>query len=175
MIIKRLGKRLGFSLVEVTLALGIASVALLSVVGLLSVAMDTSGDAGQDTSLAAMASQVMGDLHAAPFDGLGQASPRTPLTTKITLPPALMDSAYYFTAEGVPITGASAATSPDAHFECVVKKTVDDTYRAVETPGTPQIYNLVQVELGFTWPVSTNTDREKRPGKFALHESIARY
>jgi len=161
----------GFSLVEICIALGIASVALLSVVGLLGGAMDTSSTAGQDTSLAAMTALITGDLHAAPFDALGQASPKTPMTVKATLPLAMADTIYYFTAEGTPLTGPDAATRPDSQFQCVVKKSVDESYR---TAGQGP-YNLVNVELNFTWPVAASTDPAKRPGKAFFHASIARY
>ena len=167
---KRKGTRFGFSLAEVTLALGIASIALLSVVGLLSLAMNTSGTAGEDTSLTTMAGLITGDLHAAPFDQLGRSTPRLPMADGETIPATFVDSIYYFTQEGVPLSAAATASSPDAHFECVVKKSVDESFRSVGG-----VSNLVQMQLNFTWPVSTSPDPDKRPGKSTFHASIARY
>lgn len=164
------GARLGFSLAEVTLALGIASIALLSVVGLLSLAMDTSGTAGQDTALTTMAGFVTGDLHVAPFDQLGRPFPTLPMGEDETMPATLADSIYYFTQEGVPLPKTATATSTEAHFECVVKKSVDESFRSVGG-----ISNMVQVQLNFTWPVSTSPDPAKRPEKSTFHASIARY
>lgn len=156
-----------FSLVEVTVALGIASIALLAVVGLLGTAIETSGDAGQDTALAAMAGQVLGELRAAPFDSLGQASPRQPRSGNPTLAEEMEDSVYYFTQEGSPLPGPS----DQAHFECVVQKKADKTTLSASS-GT---INKVDTLLTFTWQVPGQSASTKHPGKFLLNASIARY
>ncbi|TLD68931.1 hypothetical protein FEM03_19925 [Phragmitibacter flavus] len=164
------GANTGFSLAEVTLALGIASVALLSVVGLLSLAMDTSEEAGEDTALAAMTGMVVGDLHVVPFDALGRSKPWSAMA-EAAAPGPMEDSVYYFTQEGVPLSGTLAATDPKAHFECVVEKSEDEGFRRI----AGSVSNLVEVKLHFTWPVSANADPNLRPGESIFHASIARY
>ena len=56
--------RRGFSLVEVTLALGVASVCLIAIFGLLPVGLRTNQDAIQQGSAADILGAVMADLRA---------------------------------------------------------------------------------------------------------------
>ncbi|MEZ0388274.1 MAG: hypothetical protein ACAI34_14470 [Verrucomicrobium sp.] len=165
-----------FSLVEVTLALGVVSVALLSIVGLLGSAMDTSRVAGKDTALAAMGSQVLGELRSVPFDALGQADPRTAAQNAAQLPEIiagadLAESRYFFTNEGVPLASSGA----DAQYECVVRKFLDADSASASSDLTHQTINRLRVILHFTWPVSSSADPLQRPGSSLLNASIARY
>ena len=158
----------GFSLVEVALALGVATVALVSVIGLLSAAVTTSADAGHDTKLAAMSAQVLNDLRASPFDALWEKVPRAGKSNAATStgakPP---DSEYYFTSDGTPVDAAKVAGNFDVTYQCVVKKTPDPRTRSAN--GGP--YNQLQLQLSFSWPVSA----AKRPGGKTIYASIARY
>ena len=52
----------GFSLVEVTLALGICSVCLVTVIGLMPVGINTNHNSLEQTAAAAVAREVVGDL-----------------------------------------------------------------------------------------------------------------
>jgi uncharacterized protein (TIGR02598 family) len=165
-----------FSLVEVTLALGVVSIALLSVVGLLGSAMDTSKVAGKDTALAAMASQVLGELRSVPFDALGHENPRIAAQDATQLPEIIVgvdleESRYFFTNEGVPL----ASSGPDAHYECVVRKSLDADSASASSDLTHQTINRMRVILHFTWPVSSSADPLQRPGSSLLNASIARY
>ena len=56
----------GFSLVEVTLALGLATYCLVAVSGLLSVGINSGQTSNQQTSAANLVKSVVADLHAAP-------------------------------------------------------------------------------------------------------------
>jgi uncharacterized protein (TIGR02598 family) len=166
-----LSENRGFSLVEVVLALGVASIALVTIIGLLGVAVNTSGSAGHDTLLVAMTNEVLNDLRAAEFDGLWKALPRaekkpTPAATSV----AWADSTYYFSNEGALVDAAKAADFATM-YQCVVKKTPDPTSQL--TPTSP--YNLVKLQLTFTWPVSANSDPAKRPNRQTIYASIARY
>ena len=58
--------RCGFSLVEVTLALGVASVCLIAIFGLLPVGLRTNQDAIQQVAAADILGAVMTDLRATP-------------------------------------------------------------------------------------------------------------
>jgi uncharacterized protein (TIGR02598 family) len=62
-----------FSLVELTLALGLASFCLIAVVGLLSVGIRTSQDAISETASASILSAVIADLRATPETTLTSA------------------------------------------------------------------------------------------------------
>lgn len=164
-------KSCGFSLIEVVLALGVATVALVAIIGLLGVAVTTSGSAGHETLLAAMSNGVLNDLRGAEFDALWEDAPRT--KQKPTAPSpgvAWKDSTYYFSNEGA-IVDATKKADFATLYQCVVKKTPDPASQL--TPGSP--FNLVKLQLTFTWPVSAHADPAKRPNRQTIYASIARY
>lgn len=162
-------KARGFSLIEVVLALGVATVALVSVVGLLGVAVNTSGSAGHDTLLVAMSNEVLNDLRAAEFDALWKDVPRT--AKSVAAPTgAPADSTYYFSNEGALVAAANKADFATL-YQCVVKKTPDPASQL--TASSP--HNLLKLQLTFTWPVSANADPAKRPNRQIIYASIARY
>jgi uncharacterized protein (TIGR02598 family) len=170
----------GFSLVEVVLALGVAAVALVSIIGLLGVALNTSSTAGHDTLMAAMTTEVLNDLRASEFDALWQATPRSVPRANAVQPTSSIapkDSTYYFTNEGAPFPTADVSNSSKNFallYQCVVKKTPDTTSQLL--PGNPSSpYNQFKLQLTFTWPVSASTDPAKRPNKQTIYASIARY
>jgi uncharacterized protein (TIGR02598 family) len=59
----------GFSLVEVTLALGVASVCLVTILGLLPIALRTNQNASSQTIAANILSAVIADMRATPRAG----------------------------------------------------------------------------------------------------------
>ncbi len=65
-----LHNRAAFSLVEVTLAIGIVSFAILSVLGTMSVGLSTVRDAKKDTTSAQIASQIGSGMSQTPFTNL---------------------------------------------------------------------------------------------------------
>ena len=77
--------RAAFSLVEVCLALGIVSFALLSVVGLMPVGLSAMRQAMDQTTEAQIARTISGEAALVPFDELDQYAAKGP---------------YYFTQEG---------------------------------------------------------------------------
>lgn len=163
----------GFSLTEVVLALGLSSVGLLSIVGLLGVSMQASRHAGDDAALAAMTAQVLAELDAAPFDALALADLQhvSSADSFDTLPATLPDSVYYFSEQGrrVPPTGTDLENTPV--YACRVGKVPDEATRGVGNGA----YNLVHVELHFSWPVEAHSDPEQRPGQSRVYASMARY
>lgn len=164
-------KPCGFSLIEVVLALGVAAVALVALIGLLGVAVNTSSSAGHDTLLVAMSNGVLNDLRGAEFDALWKDTPRTQKSP--TAPPvgaAWADSTYYFSNEGALVAATKKADFATT-YQCVVKKTPDPTSQL--TPTSP--FNLVKLQLTFTWPVSAHADPAKRPNRQTIYASIARY
>jgi hypothetical protein len=134
--------------------------------GVLSIAIGTTGDSNEDATLAAMARHVVNDLRAAPFDALWQESPRTvenpqpPPVEAADNPP---DTIYYFTQEGMP-----APTAADAIYRCVVHKLPDRKTRGADNGR----YNQVHLTLTFKWPLEvTGKNGETK----IIHASIARY
>jgi uncharacterized protein (TIGR02598 family) len=76
-------KRAAFSLIEVTLALGVAAFCFIAVFGLMQVGLQTNRNATSQTAATSIIAGVVADLRATPtanstsplyFDGAGQAS-----------------------------------------------------------------------------------------------------
>ncbi len=89
---------LAFSLIEVVIALGIISFVLAAVLGLLGVGLFSSRQSSEDTSLAAMTSQVLGQLSTA-------TSPT--------------NASFFFDMDGLPLTNSSGAV-----YRCVASTTL---------------------------------------------------
>src|SRR3954462_1567842 len=117
----------GFSLVEIALAIGVASVALVTIIGLLGSALEANSAAGRDTTFVSMANYVLSDLRSAPsFESLWFASPHEKgfVAKPNDVPSAMpVDSSYFFTEEGKPVSGTNPKADSSALFECTVKKT----------------------------------------------------
>jgi uncharacterized protein (TIGR02598 family) len=137
----------GFSLVEVTLAIGLIAFALLAVVGLLPIGIQSSKDAGDDTRTSAIAQDVFnraqgqlnayvaanGALPSNPLTGiffyydvdgrfLAQATPSAPLSSGSAVAGALYQAQVTFGAPAA-FAGASA-TYPTANVDQTVLSAV---------------------------------------------------
>lgn len=160
----------GFSLVEIALALGVAMVALVSVIGLLRVAIQSDSDAGRDTTLVAMSNHILNELRATNFDSLWNEDPQNQRTNvpSVAAPPP---SRYYFDVEGTPIADDDAPNNVNTVYECVVHKTPDELTR--NRGNGP--YNKLNLRLEFTWPYTPGTTPEQRHNRLNNNASIARY
>ncbi|EDY21713.1 hypothetical protein CfE428DRAFT_0958 [Chthoniobacter flavus Ellin428] len=171
----------GFTLVEVVLALGIATIGLVSILGLLNAATDADGDAGRDTTVVAMSDYVLNELHTVPFDALWFRDPTQNWSAAPSMTTQIDDTLYYFTNEGSPIPASSVASNPDFVYKCVVRKIPDSTSQNLLTG----YYNLMKVQLDFYWPatvgdeaLNNNPVGNKQSSKIAkktLHVTIARH
>jgi uncharacterized protein (TIGR02598 family) len=164
----------GFSLVELTLALGIAGTALVTAVGLLGTSLHSQGLSADDTTLVTMSEQVLGELRSADFDTLWEQVPgaATP-TTKPAKPDVQPErSIWLFSREGDRVEPGD----PQAHYECIVKKTPDPARQSpdpvTQAPGKGR-HNLLMLELQFSYPVAV--PEQRRPNHRSLHANIARY
>ncbi len=115
----RIANRRAFSLIEVVLALGITSVAIIAIIGLLSVSLQGSREASEDTSAAAILSQIVDGLRAEPFDEM-----RTSL--------AGTGRVFAFDQEAAPV-----ALGNTASYECRVEE--------ISASGTP--VSLVGIKI----------------------------
>ena len=164
----------GFSLVEITLALGIVAVALVTTMGLLGTGLNSQRLSAEDTTLAAMSEQVLGELRAADFDTLWDKVPGIATSkTKPAKPTAVPElTTYYFSQEGRRVE----AKSDLAFYECAVTKKPDPSRQSVDpvtqVPGLGR-HNLLMLELKFSAPVSVPS--AQRPSQRSLHANIARY
>ncbi|CAN5384039.1 hypothetical protein BH09VER1_BH09VER1_07260 [soil metagenome] len=130
--------RRGFSLVEVVLAIGIFSFAIVAIFGLLSVGMRSSKESDNDLAISLMARTVASSLRLEGFSSVltnagyvqGGASPK-----------------YYFNHEGeLAVTnGVPAATAlPDSLYSCTVARA---------TPSGLNTTNVIFLQMKFSWPV----------------------
>jgi hypothetical protein len=183
-------------LVEIVLALGLISFALVGIFGLLSVATVSSSNSDRDTLVVSMTSQVLSDLRAVPFDSLWLEEPRT-RPTPPTLPEVHegppKDSVYYFDGEGRFLSQSQTAIPPEAVYKCRVQKR-EDRWDGTPPVGTAdraflapsigyklaatedqkrrgqQEVNLLNLQLLFTWPA------RGKPGQtLTTNAKIARY
>lgn len=116
----------GFSLVEVVLAIGILSFAILALIGLFSVGMAADQDAAEDTAFASMVSQVMGHVRNEARRGM-----------------AGLPADYQFDISMQSV----AASDPEAFYDCRL------AYSNVT--GFPEVSpHLKMAVLTFTWPAS---------------------
>jgi uncharacterized protein (TIGR02598 family) len=158
----------GFSLVEVVLAIGVATFALVSVLGLLNIAVQSDSSASHDTTVAAMSGHVLNELRTVPFDALWAEDPQgaRDAAPSIAVPAS---STFYFTNEGAPVAAAAVNGNFEVLYKCVVTKTPDEVTRSVGTG----FCNQLKLQLEFTWPVTAAANSPKA-GTKSLYASIAR-
>ncbi|MBC8002242.1 MAG: hypothetical protein H7X97_06610 [Opitutaceae bacterium] len=154
-------KARGFSLVEITLALGIASFALMAIMGLLSLTLTTSKSSMDDTLLAKMTGDLVNTLRKQDFSNIQNAATNV-----------------YFDISGKRLNSLNPtgvidgmlvpdAVSKGAIYECAPVVTADTT--TLNPDGTTP--NLWLITLKFRWPAGvTSTVNQKK-----LHADIARY
>ena len=139
----------GFSLVELTLALGVAAFCLITVFGLLAVGLKTQQAAVQQTKANAIISQVADDLRSDVRLPPGQASKAQGQWSNLhghwaTL--ATPDT-MYFTNEGTQTGSVNQSPAPtDAVFRAKI------TYYAPPTPG----YTTSLADIKVTWPAQVD-------------------
>ena len=137
-------KQLGFSLVEVTLALGVAAVCLITVFALLPIGLRTTQNATQQVATADIMSAVIADLRATPVT-TPRGNATTSLQFAIAIPgnpvPGATTSTLYFDAAG---TVAAALTS-DSRFQLTI------TFQ----PNTGS-RSATLVDLKMTWPAGAS-------------------
>jgi uncharacterized protein (TIGR02598 family) len=132
MLIKR---QAAFTLVEIALALAVVSFALIALLGLVSVSLQSSRDANHDTEIALASEYALSSLTTNSFASLATMAPTT----------------TFFDFQGAPTTQTS--TTAPAVFNCIVQPSAN-LAPFVWANGNP---NLVAVKLTFTWPGQTNT------------------
>jgi len=128
--------RRGFTLAEVALALAVASMAIMSVMGLLPMLLDFERKNTATSLFPAMCSQVIGKLREEPYAAALPSGSRF----------------LYFTDQGTPV-----ASAQDAAYECEI------THKALPVepgrpggacPPTPGSH-CHTVQMKFHWPAGT--------------------
>lgn len=140
-------RRSAFSLVEVTMAIGIFAFAIVAVIGLLAVSMNSDKAAASDSVLALMTQDVTARLRGQPFATLA-ALPGYADTD--------LNPDFYYSMEG----SLTPVTHADAYYSCRVAR------RATASP------NLDCLSLEFRWPKAVPTAQQS--SRFVTL-SVARY
>jgi type II secretory pathway component PulJ len=144
---KASSRRAGFSLVEITLALGVAAFCLVAILGMLPVGLKTQQTSSQQTTANAIISQILGDLRADVRLPPGQQAKSQESTAGLGLHGHWADVAtpdtLYFTSDGRKTGNLNAATPPaDAVFRATI------TYRLPPTDTT----SLASITV--SWPAA---------------------
>ena len=135
----------GFSLVEITLALGIVSFGLVATLGTMAVGLNTVRDATTQAAVSNIARQLRGDLQQISFD--------TNSTTAVNIQ-SLSQTNYFYSQDGV--ASASAGAHYKAAFE-VGGASVEGTGGSSDVATfAPESAKMVKVTLSYpqTAPVS---------------------
>lgn len=139
-------KTAAFSLVEVTLALGIAAFCLIAVFGLMPVGVQTNRNASSQTAATNIIAAIVADLRATPLTtppGNPITSlqyqipiPANPVTSTITLPPR------FFAQDGT----FSTTMQPDSRYRVTI------TF----PPNGPATHSPTYADFKVTWPAAAN-------------------
>jgi Tfp pilus assembly protein PilV len=138
-------KRDAFSLVEVTLALGVAGISLLAIFALLPVGVRTNQIAIEQAASTDILSAVAADLRATPVTaprGSATTSPRFAIGMPANPVAAATTATLFFTAQG--------------QFSANLK--TDSRYRVIVTflPNGPGARTATLVHLKGTWPAAAS-------------------
>jgi uncharacterized protein (TIGR02598 family) len=158
----RTNKSSGFSLIEVTLALGVAAFCLLSVFALLPMGLNSSQNASEQTAVAGIATAISADLHATPMTGgttsrLGFVIPAAGRTSVQSL----------FFAQDASVTGiaganAVASGSAPSRYRATVTIQPDPTLVAINSAT-----KFFKVWILITWPALADSNAANFPANFA--------
>lgn len=122
---RRAGK-IGFSLVEVVVAMGIVTFSLVAMLGLMPVGLSTLRQSMDRNAEAQILGQISSELFATSFDRLGEYAGKSP---------------YYFDGEGQPVPSAQSAI-----YSAVVRPPKAPSYPGVPA-GMQTSLADVQVEI----------------------------
>lgn len=132
-------RKLGFSLIEVVIAIGIVSFAMMAILGLFSVGLQSNRESAEDTTLALMSQQM---------NAWSRSQPFTNLTASNTVFFFNAGGELTRTANGDPATTAGI----DSHYSC----TISPQTNSVST-------NLIYLQSRYEWPLSApSTGRQQR-------------
>lgn len=142
-----------FSLVEVVLAMGIISFALVAMLGLFSVGLKAGKESGESTLVVSMASQVQGRLRSG-VDVITVGQPAD----------------YYFTSMGKLLVDSAnkpvSVLTAEAHYMCQVEARLPTDTEFSDSGNHLSIFTLT-----FRWPaVAADTSTSKE----VLHVTIER-
>ena len=138
----------GFSLVEVVLSIGVVAFAMVALLGLLAVSTNSSRSSDEDTSVAAVAREVMTQMRSVPYSTLLTKTATWPIDQTTTdvwpvepgdpttpAPPPTYLATLYFDNDAHRVATVGAAI-----YKCEVKLRADPAYNS--TDGTTNLYRV---------------------------------
>lgn len=159
-------RRYAFSLIEVTLALGVAVYSLLAVFGLLSVGVNTDQASVQQTTGANLVKAIVADLRAAPANSSPDGFSKTPQFGFQIPSPGQAGSAS--SPQTVYLTDGGSATGPAASAPSTTANSVSK-YRvsvAFIPPASSPSRMGTSVRVLLTWPASADRDPNAWPSHY---------
>ena len=149
----------GFSLVEVALALGIAAFALVAIMGLIPVGLNSNQASSEQTVAAGLAAGIAVDLRTTPV--AVPPATKTSLRYLVSFPPSGSVTHTLFLKED-----GSAAGAPDTNAD----PSQDPRYRATlfvtaPTAATQKAATLVRILV--TWPAMADPQASVTPVKYS--------
>jgi uncharacterized protein (TIGR02598 family) len=154
--------RAAFTLIEVTLALGVASFCLLTVFGLVPVGLNSNQNATQQLGASGIATALSADLRGTPvLNGT---------TSRFQIPiPVVSGTAQhtvFFAQNGSPVGGVDPASAPSqARYRATVNIQAEDT--ALPPQGPSPRNKIFKVWVQITWPALADPSPKITPVNFS--------
>jgi uncharacterized protein (TIGR02598 family) len=151
-----------FTLIEVTVAIGIAAFGIVSLLGLMGVFMNSGRESSEDTVLSDIAKSVAADLRARPLGSASSSSSGNSLSALASSG----GSKSYFSLDGALLSGSASAV-----YACTVTVTAKPEFNTVSTqvPDPKKAINLYEAKIEFSWPHPQSTFKK------TFHINLARY
>jgi uncharacterized protein (TIGR02598 family) len=144
-------RQLGFSLVEVTLAIGVAAFCMIPIFALIPIGLNTNQDTLRQTTAASLASTISADLRATPADST--TSPYFQLNIPGT-GGGIITTNFYLSEDGIKLT--DPATTGPSYLATVVF-----------TPSQEGTLNASTARILITWPALPNQANGNLPTRFS--------
>jgi len=148
----------GFSLVEVAIALGVAAVVFVSLLGLIAVGQNTNKESSDRTAAAMIAASIIADLR----------------TTPVSIPPAEKSSPRFQIP--LPVSGNAMHTiflrddcSAAGAVDTDANATLDARYRVtlfITAPADTTQKNATVTRVLITWPALADPAAQTLPSKY---------
>jgi type II secretory pathway pseudopilin PulG len=178
--------RPGFSLIEVTIALGIAAFCLITVFALLPIGINTNNNAFEQTTAAGIATAIAADLHGTPVVSTLSTTSSTsrfniiiptvdPSQSSVSTP---ANQTMFFTTAGAPWTppgqtdpvGVDATVSPGnppPHYRATITFQPEDTSAPQGVPFPAPRNKIFRVWILITWPALADASHTQFPANFS--------
>ena len=144
--------KIGFSLIEIVLALGIMSFALVGILGLFPAAIDTARDSKAETRIALIAQSILADLQASHDPTKQSCEIQTSASSSSTIS-LIVDSsiALGFDEEGVVQQQILNFTSGSSAHPFIANVTID-YQQPITGPNPPDFPELAKIEIRVDYP-----------------------